>query len=71
MTRLSVKKPFLTIVAIVIILVIGFVSLNKMKTDLLPEISIPYLMVVTTEPGASPEKVEEDVSKRSWNHKWS
>lgn len=63
MTRLSVKKPFLTIVAIVIILVIGFVSLNKMKTDLLPEISIPYLMVVTTEPGASPEKVEEDVSK--------
>ena len=59
MTRLSVKKPFLTIVAIVIILVIGFVSLNKMKTDLLPEISIPYLMVVTTEPGASPEKVED------------
>lgn len=63
MTKLSVKKPFLTIVAIIIVLVIGVVSMTKMKTDLLPEISMPYLMVITTEPGASPEKVENDVTK--------
>ena len=63
MIKLSVKKPFLTIVAIIVVLVIGFVSLGKMKTDLLPEISMPYLMVITTEPGASPEKVENDVAK--------
>ena len=63
MTKLSVKKPFLTIVAIVIILVIGFVSMDKMKTDLLPDISMPYMMIITTEPGASPEKIENDVVK--------
>ena len=34
-----------------------------MTTDLLPEIDLPYMMVVTTDPGASPEKVENDVTK--------
>lgn len=63
MTKLSVKKPFLTIVIIVIILVIGYVSMDKMKTDLLPDISMPYMMIITTEPGASPEKIENDVVK--------
>lgn len=63
MTKFSVKKPYLTVVAVIIVLVIGAVSLSKMKTDLLPEMGLPYLMVITTEPGASPEKVEDDVSK--------
>lgn len=63
MTKLSVKKPYLTVVSVIIILVIGIVSLTRMKTDLLPEMSLPYLMVITTEPGASPEKVEADITK--------
>lgn len=63
MIKFSVKKPYLTVVSVIIILVIGMVSLSKMKTDLLPEIGMPYLMVITTEPGASPEKVGNDVTK--------
>jgi len=59
----SVKKPYLTVVAVIVILVLGFVSLSKMKTDLLPNMSMPYLMIITTEPGASPQKVEEDVTR--------
>lgn len=34
-----------------------------MQTDLLPDMEVPYLIVVTTEPGASPEKVETDLTK--------
>ena len=64
MTKFSVKKPYLTIVAIVIVLVIGIVSLTNMQTNLLPDISMPYLLILTTEPGASPENVEVAVTKQ-------
>ena len=63
MTKYFVKKPFLVVVSVIIVLVIGGVSLNKMQTDLLPEMDMPYLMVITTEPGATPEKVEKDVTE--------
>ena len=68
MIKYSVKKPFTVLVAVIIVLVIGFVSLSGMKTDLLPEMNMPYMMVITTYPGASPEKVEESVTK-PWHHK--
>ncbi len=63
MIKYSVRKPFTVLVAVIIVLVIGFVSLTGMKTDLLPDMSMPYMLVITTYPGASPEKVEESVTK--------
>ena len=61
MEKLSVKKPFTILVAVIAVLVLGIVSVTRMTTDLLPNMSLPYLMVVTTYPGASPERVESDV----------
>ena len=61
MEKLSVKKPFTILVAVIMVLVLGVVSVMGMTTDLLPNISLPYLIVVTTYPGASPERVESDV----------
>ena len=63
MPKFSVKKPFTVLVGVIIAVVIGIVSLFKMPLDLLPEINLPYLLVITTYPGASPEKVEEDALK--------
>lgn len=63
MEKLSVKKPYTVLVAVIMVLVLGVVSITGMTTDLLPEMSLPYLMVVTTYPGASPERVESDVVK--------
>ena len=63
MSKFCVKKPFTVLVAVIIVLTLSAVSLTKMTTDLLPEIDLPYMMVVTTDPGASPEKVENDVTK--------
>ena len=48
---------------VVAIIILGFVSLSGMTTDLLPKMSLPYLLVITTYPGASPEKVESSVSE--------
>lgn len=63
MTKFFVKKPFFVVVAVIIILIIGGVSFSNMNTDLMPDMEIPYMMVITTEPGASPTKVESDVTK--------
>ncbi len=62
MIKQSVKKPYTVLVAVIMVIALGVVSLVNMTADLLPNISLPYLIVVTTYPGASPEKVEADVS---------
>lgn len=62
LSRFSVKRPYIIIVAVIITLILGGVSVSKMKTDLLPEMDLPYLAVITTDPGASAEKVEAEVT---------
>lgn len=62
LSRFSVKKPFTIVVCVIVALILGGVSLSKTKIDLLPEMDIPYLAVITTDPGATAEKVEEEVT---------
>ena len=50
MPKYSVKKPFTILVAVILVLVLGFVSLTGIQTDLLPAMNLPYLMVITTTP---------------------
>lgn len=58
MIKTSVKKPFTVLVAVIMVIALGVVSLTSMTADLLPEMSLPYMIVITTYPGAGPEKVE-------------
>ncbi len=46
----------------IIITVTGIYSGTRMKMETIPDISIPYLLVMDVYPGATPEKVMEDVS---------
>lgn len=61
--KFSVRKPYTVLVAVVLVIVLGIVSFTKMTSDLLPNISFPYVLVMTTYPGASPETVEMVVTK--------
>ena len=63
LAKFSVKKPFTVLVAVILILVLGYVSVGKMTPDLLPDLSFPYIVLFTTYIGASPEEVEETVTK--------
>ena len=63
MEKFSVKKPLTVFVAVIAVLVLGVVAYFKMTPDLLPNMDFPYVIVMTTYPGATPEKVEEEVSK--------
>ena len=63
MSKLSVKKPFTVLVMVIIMIVLGAVSIVRMQMDLLPHISLPYVLVITTYPGESPEADEDTISK--------
>ncbi len=58
MPKFSVKKAYTVLVAVIMVIVLGVVSFMKMSADLLPNISLPYVIVMTTYVGASPETVE-------------
>ena len=42
MEKFSVKKPFTILVAVIMVLLLGFVSITNLQTNLLPDISTPY-----------------------------
>lgn len=62
LSKFSVKKPYTVLVGVILVIVLGVVSLTRMTTDLLPDMNLPYALVVTTDMGASPEEVETDVT---------
>lgn len=61
-SKFSVKKPYTVLVGVILVIVLGVVSLTRMTTDLLPDMNLPYALVITTDVGASPEEVESDVT---------
>ena len=63
MSKFSVKKPLTVFVAVIAVLVLGVVAYLKMTPDLMPNMDFPYIMIMTTYPGASPEKVETELTK--------
>ncbi len=62
LSKYSVRKPYTVVVAVILTLVLGVISFLGMKTDLLPTVDLPFVVVITPYPGASPEKVEQLVT---------
>ena len=63
LSKYSVKKPYTVIVGIILVIVLGVISFQKMTTDLLPSMNLPYVVVYTTYVGATPEQVESEVTR--------
>ena len=63
MPKFSVKKPLTVFVAVLAIMILGVVAYLKMTPDLLPNMNFPYVIIVTTDPGASPEAMEAEVTR--------
>lgn len=61
-SKFSVKKPYTVLVGVVLVIVLGVVALMKTNTDLLPNMNLPYAIIITTYVGASPEEVEKTVT---------
>lgn len=63
LAKFSVKKPMTVFVAVILVVLLGVVAFTRMTPDLLPNIDLPYVVIVTSYPGASPEQVETEVTR--------
>lgn len=61
--RFSVRRPIFTTMITLMVILIGLVSLSRLRIDLLPAIEVPTLSVSTEYPNASPEVVERLVTQ--------
>ena len=59
----STKRPIAMGCLLIALIVLGFNAYRKMSLEDMPKVDIPYVTVVTTWVGASPEDIEKDVSK--------
>ncbi|MFP3322263.1 efflux RND transporter permease subunit [Planococcus sp. SIMBA_160] len=59
----SIKRPVLTIVTMILVIILGAVSFLRIPVTLIPELNPPIGVVVTNYPGASPTEVNEKVTK--------
>ena len=63
-TRVSLKNPVLATMVMLAIVVLGLFSLQRLQVDQFPNIDFPVVVVTADYPGASPEIVESEVSKK-------
>jgi len=63
LSKFSVKKPMTVLVCVILVIILGIVAFMRMTPDLLPNLDFPYVVVVTSYPGASPEQVETEITK--------
>lgn len=63
LSKLSVRRPVTALMMTLVIVLLGVVSLTNMQMDLFPDINLPYAVVSTSYTGASPEEVENIVTR--------
>ncbi|MHB8580191.1 MAG: efflux RND transporter permease subunit [Ignavibacteriaceae bacterium] len=60
----SIQRPVFATMMILALIVLGLYSYMKLNVDLYPDVDIPYVIVTTVLPGAGPNQVETDVTKK-------
>ena len=63
-TKVSLKNPVFATMVMLAIVVLGLFSYQRMQVDQLPNIDLPVVVVTADYPGASPEIVESEVTKK-------
>ncbi len=64
LTNTSIKRPIFATVMILALVILGVFSYRHLSVEMFPNVEFPIVSVVTTFPGASPETVEREVSRR-------
>ncbi len=64
LSDLSIKRPVLSTMMILALVVLGLFSFRRLGIDLFPNVEFPFVGIQTNYPGASPEAVEREVTKK-------
>jgi hydrophobe/amphiphile efflux-1 (HAE1) family protein len=62
-SEIAIRRPVFTVMVTLALMVLGFLGLARLGTDLFPDITFPVVVVNVPYPGASPREVEQLVSK--------
>jgi multidrug efflux pump subunit AcrB len=62
-TRTSIANPVFATMVMIGIAVLGLFSYSRLDVEQMPDVTLPYALVLTAYPGAAPEAVEADVTK--------
>ncbi|MES2398975.1 MAG: efflux RND transporter permease subunit [Pseudomonadota bacterium] len=63
-TQVSLKNPVFATMVMLAIVVLGLFSYQRMQVDQFPNIDLPVVVITTEYPGASPEIIESEVTKK-------
>jgi HAE1 family hydrophobic/amphiphilic exporter-1 len=63
-TRISIHNPVFATMMMAALLVLGLFSYNRLPVEQFPDVSFPVVVVQTEYPGASPENVEEELTRK-------
>ncbi|MBL8141447.1 MAG: efflux RND transporter permease subunit, partial [Acidobacteria bacterium] len=64
LSDLSITRPVVATVMMLTLVTLGLFSFRRLPVDLMPEVEIPVLSILAEYPGASPETVEREVSRK-------
>ena len=64
LSNLSIKRPVVATVMMLTLVTLGLFSWRRLPIDMMPDVEIPVLSIITEYPGASPETVEREVSRK-------
>src|SRR2546423_15329311 len=64
LTTVSIRRPVFILMVVSGLIVMGYNSLSKMRVELNPKVDFPFVTVLTVYPGAGPEEVETQVTKK-------
>src|SRR5690349_9471658 len=64
LSDLSIRRPVLATMIILAFVSLGVFSYRRLAVDLWPKVEFPFVTITTTYPGASPEAVEREVTKK-------
>ena len=62
--NISIKKPVFITVIMMVLAILGFISYGSLELNDMPDTDLPYVTVVVTEPGATPETIETKVTRK-------
>ncbi|MFZ6674812.1 efflux RND transporter permease subunit [Undibacterium sp. Xuan67W] len=63
-TRISIGNPVLATMMMVAFVVLGLFSYKRLRVDQFPDITFPVVVIQTDYPGASPETIESDITRK-------
>jgi len=64
LSNLSIRRPVVATVMMLTLVTLGLFSIRRLPVDLMPEVEIPVLSILTEYPGASPDTVERELSRK-------